>query len=519
MDAKISTRIKDDLLKNGYRYLDKLGEGSQAAVLLADDLSSKKKYAVKLFKYEIVYSSHQKKENVIFSVEGYPPPFFEARLGLLCNSPYLLKYHQFFVGVDYMYAITELHTANLGSALFRGCKMNTFEKVEHIFKLGCGLEYLHANRIIHCDLKLDNILVSPHRVVISDLGLSGFADSDDMRRGCHVEETRAPEHIDDEKWIDMLKDYRAIQGRPYSTLEQGEWWTYGIICLHIIYGIIKLEQVSRAIHSHPKCSSYHKKQNAYAAFINIYALSAEKSVEDLMGTFPDGSVEKELIQLLQKYFLRLDPSKRSPIRPFLENPLFKKYGFDISKENMKLPMPLIQTTDPFEKYIPREEVYGPLTQAIFVMNKLCNHFHLYSLILMDAIDFLLQKRIAYNIRSEKLGLYGIISVYLMVLLYDYQVSQKYNFTIANIIDVLKMKISFEIFYDHLMSVISLEAGKFLFESLYYYLETEEQVEYGKKLQTTQLITYLSFKNPREVSELIKNKLFPRKTKKRILVED
>lgn len=512
--AIVISSIEQDLKKKDYRIIKKLGEGAQSFVYLVENISNSIKYAVKISEYGIEYSSSKKEKSVSFSKEGYPTPFFEIRLGMLSTSPYLLKYLDFFVGEKYMYAFTELHTSDLSIALWKGCKMSPYEKVEHVFKLGCGLEYLHTNRILHCDLKLENILVSPHRVVISDLGLTGYANSDDEYRGCHAINFRAPEYIFEEKDKYNPRDYHSIFGDLHSTLEEGEYWSYGIICLYIIYGIYEFDSFKKNMIQHPKFTSYHKKQDSYIAFINLFSITKECPLEEILGSFSPGSIEKELITLLQKYVLILTPSKRVPIREFLKDPFFKKLGFSFEKENMQLPLPLVKTTLPFSEYIPRE-IHSVLRTTITFMMEVSDYFKLCSLILMDAIDYLLQKYISLSIQEEKLRLFALISIFIMTLIHNYDVRDR--FTIANIIKVSKINISFRMFYDHLMNTISLEKGRFLFESLYFHLDTEEEVAYGRILQTKHLDQYLSFKNPREASVFIKSRVGVSKTKKIIRI--
>lgn len=506
--------IEQDLKKKDYRIIKKLGEGLQSFVYLVENISNSVKYAVKIYEYGIEYSSSKKEKSVSFSKEGYPTPFFEIRLGMLSTNPHLLKYLDFFVGGKYMYAITELHTTDLSIALWKGCKMSPYEKIEHIFKLGCGLEYLHTNNILHCDLKLENILVSPHRVVISDLGLTGYANSDDEYRGCHSMIFRAPEYIFEEKDKYSLIDYHSIFGHPRSTLEEGECWSYGIICLYIIYGIYDFDNFKKNMSQHPKITSYHKKQDSYIAFINLFSITRERPLEEILGSFSRDSIEKELLTLLQKYVLILTPSKRSPIREFLKDPFFSKLGFSFEKENMHFPLPLVKTTLPFSDYIPGE-IRSSLRTAISFMMEVSDYFKLSSLILMDAIDYLLQKYISLFIQEEKLKLFGLISIFIMTLIHNYDIRDR--FTIANIIKASKINISFRMFYDHLMNTISLEKGRFLFESLYFHLDTEEEVSYGRILQTTHLEQYLSFKNPREAAQFIKSRVGVTKTKKIIRI--
>jgi len=51
--------------------------------------------------------------------------------------------------------------------------------IRYFYTLACGIEYLHNNRIIHSDLKLQNILIKGEAVIISDFGCAEVVHQDE----------------------------------------------------------------------------------------------------------------------------------------------------------------------------------------------------------------------------------------------------------------------------------------------------------------------------------------------------
>ena len=54
-------------------------------------------------------------------------------------------------------------------------------KIDYLIQMCQGIEFLHVNNVIHRDLKPDNILIDNNKIVISDLGIAHFEDSNETK--------------------------------------------------------------------------------------------------------------------------------------------------------------------------------------------------------------------------------------------------------------------------------------------------------------------------------------------------
>lgn len=87
---------------------------------------------------------------------------------------------------------------NIGNLLKDGKVLNERKVQRIIYNVCLGLQYLHHNRIIHRDLKLENLLMSDpkslDRVKITDFGLSVSRDPYNMiKQGAGTSYFIAPE--------------------------------------------------------------------------------------------------------------------------------------------------------------------------------------------------------------------------------------------------------------------------------------------------------------------------------------
>lgn len=93
------------------------------------------------------------------------------------------------------------------------------------FKQLCeAVKYLHSNGIIHCDIKLENILLSEGQVKLSDFGLAGSVNmrSQFERNNCGSVEYAAPE---------LLMDSEAKYDDPFKA----DIWSLGVVLYALMY--------------------------------------------------------------------------------------------------------------------------------------------------------------------------------------------------------------------------------------------------------------------------------------------
>jgi len=153
----------------------------------------------------------------------------EINMVMRINHPHIIHGTEVIIEDEYIYLIEEL-----GERLIDSLRMlTTPDKIKYIYELGSALHFLQLNEITHCDLKINNLLTINKRIILADLGLASYIDIDASL--CEIIENRAPEYI--------MLEYPNLIGSlglksPNTNFDRykGQIWTYGILCLDIIYG-------------------------------------------------------------------------------------------------------------------------------------------------------------------------------------------------------------------------------------------------------------------------------------------
>ncbi|XP_062077642.1 mitogen-activated protein kinase kinase kinase 17-like [Humulus lupulus] len=136
-----------------------IGRGSTAAVYLASGLSSGDIFAVK--STELSLSKLLRKEQSFLSK---------------LNSPHVVKYMGFDITNENDHLLYNLFMEYLPRGTLRdeirrqGGKLDETKIRRYTWDILHGLEYLHSNGLVHCDVKSSNILMGSKNVKISDLG-------------------------------------------------------------------------------------------------------------------------------------------------------------------------------------------------------------------------------------------------------------------------------------------------------------------------------------------------------------
>ena len=130
-----------------YKVISKIGEGCYGTVFLAMNLITKQNVAIKKI--------NKIKENEIDDLE------VKNEINILRNldHPNIVKIIEFYSTEDAYYVITDYCPSG---ELFNQINnsYNEFQLAVLFYQIFSGLYYLHANNIIHRDLKLENILLS-----------------------------------------------------------------------------------------------------------------------------------------------------------------------------------------------------------------------------------------------------------------------------------------------------------------------------------------------------------------------
>uniref|UniRef100_A0AC35TLZ1 Phosphorylase kinase n=1 Tax=Rhabditophanes sp. KR3021 TaxID=114890 RepID=A0AC35TLZ1_9BILA len=164
-----------DILQHGngfyasYEAKDILGTGLASTVRECIEKASGKRYAVKIVdistEKQNQYEANRLKEETLSEI---------AILKTCTDHGSIIEMHDFFETPTFLFAVFEIAPCGeLFDVLNKAVRLSE-KKVRNIMnQLFDGVSYLHNRRIVHRDLKLENILcIDEARVVISDFGFA-----------------------------------------------------------------------------------------------------------------------------------------------------------------------------------------------------------------------------------------------------------------------------------------------------------------------------------------------------------
>lgn len=100
-------------------------------------------------------------------------------------------------------------------------QINELTKINYLKQIIHGLSYLHQNRIVHLDLKLDNIMIDNNNSIkIIDFGMSEFLFEDILLTS----------------ELKCTATHRPPEGFGYVINFSFDIWSFGIIVYEMIYG-------------------------------------------------------------------------------------------------------------------------------------------------------------------------------------------------------------------------------------------------------------------------------------------
>ncbi|XP_035495122.2 serine/threonine-protein kinase N2-like isoform X1 [Scophthalmus maximus] len=197
-----------------FRYISVLGRGHFGKVLLAEFKKTGKPFAIKALK---------KRE--IVTRDEVDSLMSEKRIFEMINAsrhPFLVNLHGCFQTGDHVCFVMEYLP---GGDLMIHIHNHVFTEAQTRFYSACvllGLEFLHLNKIIYRDLKLDNLLMDADGFVkITDFGLckEGMGHGDRTSTFCGTPEFLAPEVLTDDNYT------RAV-----------DWWGMGVLIYEMLVG-------------------------------------------------------------------------------------------------------------------------------------------------------------------------------------------------------------------------------------------------------------------------------------------
>lgn len=145
------------------RYVidDVLGAGSAGTVYLARDVKHGRQVAIKVLQPNAVQ-------------DNGPNAFLrEIRLTARLQHPHILPLlDSGEAGGCAYYVMPFVKGGSLRELLIRRTRLSTSEALDIVRDLAGALQHAHDNRVVHCDVKPENVLLSGGHAVIADFGVS-----------------------------------------------------------------------------------------------------------------------------------------------------------------------------------------------------------------------------------------------------------------------------------------------------------------------------------------------------------
>ena len=212
-----------------------IGKGAFGEVFLTTKRGTQQQFATKKVQKSVVLQEKVKKyfNNEIFILRNV-------------NHPNIIKLHEIKQTLNNFYLVFDLcNGGGLSNCLEKYMKNNgnkpfTQEIVQHIMRqLVSGLQYLHNNKILHRDLKSDNVLVNFEKeedkknfdllkcvVKIIDFGFARYLENDTLAQSV----LGSPINMDPQILMKMRK---IDNNQSFGYDQKADIWSLGTICYEI----------------------------------------------------------------------------------------------------------------------------------------------------------------------------------------------------------------------------------------------------------------------------------------------
>ena len=297
----------DEELK-GYKFEKEIGKGSFSKVVLATKLDSGEKCAIKKIEKSFINDKRYKK-------------YLNNEIFILNNIKHqnIIKFYGMKVGMNYIYLIFEY----INGGDLQGCLNEYLKKydkpfsqdiVQHIMRqVITGFVYLHARKILHRDIKLENILVKfpteedrqnlnmlKTEIKITDFGFSRYLKADSLAKSL----LGNPINMDPKILRKMAK---IDNDTEFGYDEKADIWSLGTITYELLVGYPAYE-----------ASSYEELIQKIDE--GNYKIPHEIILSKEAITFLNGMMRYEpktrlsVEELSKQYFLTRDPSTFHPVQ-------------------------------------------------------------------------------------------------------------------------------------------------------------------------------------------------------------
>ncbi|KAL3724832.1 hypothetical protein ACJRO7_029922 [Eucalyptus globulus] len=235
---------KDRTSIDDFEIIKPISRGAFGRVFLA-----KKRTTGDLFAIKVLKKADMIRKNAVESILA------ERDILISVRNPFVVRFFYSFTCRENLYLVMEyLNGGDLYSLLRNlGCLDEEVARV-YIAEVVLALEYLHSLRVVHRDLKPDNLLIAHDgHIKLTDFGLSkvGLINSTDDLSGPAVSGTsmlvdEEPELSMSESQKERRKKRSAVGTPDYLAPEillgtghgtTADWWSVGVILFELIIGI------------------------------------------------------------------------------------------------------------------------------------------------------------------------------------------------------------------------------------------------------------------------------------------
>ncbi|KAL2463005.1 putative serine/threonine protein kinase IREH1 [Forsythia ovata] len=235
---------KDRTSIDDFEIIKPISRGAFGRVFLA-----KKRTTGDLFAIKVLKKADMIRKNAVESILA------ERDILISVRNPFVVRFFYSFTCRENLYLVMEyLNGGDLYSLLRNlGCLDEDVARV-YIAEVVLALEYLHSLRVVHRDLKPDNLLIAHDgHIKLTDFGLSkvGLINSTDDLSGPAVSgtslmEDEEPQLSASEHQQERRKKRSAVGTPDYLAPEillgtghgfTADWWSVGVILFELIVGI------------------------------------------------------------------------------------------------------------------------------------------------------------------------------------------------------------------------------------------------------------------------------------------